>query len=799
VTDESDQLVAGRADVIVHQGEFYAGVQPEQYIGRAGAENTLNLIAVDWDSQGLAGQEISVEVVERRWSSVQEEDESGRTTWTWEVEELPVEGATGAVTTGEDGTADFVFVPPVAGTYKAYVTARDALGNEVRASTFLWVSGSEYVSWRQQNSNRIDLITDRDSYQVGDEAEILIASPWQGPATALITVERGDILMHAVIPLETNSPTYSFPIEDSFAPNVFVTVTLMKGVDENTPVAEFRVGMAELTVDPERREITVTVRPDRDQAGPRETVTYTVETTDYAGQPVQAEVGVGLTDLSVLSISDPNSQPLMKYYYGTQAISVRTAVPLIFSVDQLTQTTLETIKGGGGGGGEGGIFEVRQEFVDTPYWNPSIVTDENGQATFDVTLPDNLTTWRLDARAVTSGEEGTTLVGQTTADLISTKPLLLRVLTPRLFVVGDAVTLAGIVNNNTGETMTVDASLQGSGVTFNSAQDITAEVEPGQRHRFEWMVTVENVESIDLTFYASGNDGAYTDASKPPLGQGDDRLLPVYRYEVPETVGTGGMIAEPGAVTEAIALPRTFDVTQGDLTVRVDPSLAASTLDGLDYLENFPHQCIEQTVSRFLPNVMTYRALDSLGVANDDLRANLDREVSYGLQRLYAEQKASGGWGWFMNDEPNPLTTAYALIGLVEAQNSGFEVSQDSILRATSYLNGQLVVVDEATPVWQLNRQAFMLYALARAERGNVARTMRLFEFRQNLHLYAQAMLAVSLNRMAVDMDSELDTLVSDLTSQAILSATGAHWRKTRPIAGTGTPTRARPPWSWAR
>lgn len=778
ITDESDQSVFSRETVIVHQGEVYVGVQPETYVGLAGDENTVNLISVDWESAAVAGQEIAYEVVERRWSSVQEEDEYGRTVWTWEVEELPVEGAAGTVTTAEDGKASFRYVPPVAGTYKVYATTRDGRGNEVRASGFMWVSGRQYVAWRQQNSNRVDLITDSDSYRVGDMAEVLIASPWQGAATALVTIERGDVLKHEVIPLETNSTVYRFPIEDAYAPNVFVSVLMVKGVDENTPVAEFRMGMAGIAVDPERREITVTVRPDREQVGPRETVTYTVETTDYAGNPVQAEVGLGLTDLAVLTLSEPNSLPLMRVFYGQQGLGVRTSVPLTLSVDQLTQTTLDTVKGGGGGGGEGGIFEVRQEFVDTPYWNPTLVTDENGQATVDVTLPDNLTTWRLDARAVTDGRDGITLVGQTEVDLISTKPLLLRPITPRFFVVGDVLSLVAVVNNNTGEPMTVEASLQAAGVAFNSPQDVSAEVPSGGRHRFEWAVTVEDVENIDLTFYANGNDGAFTDASKPTLGQGDERLLPVYRFEAPEIVGTGGMITDPGTVTEAISLPRRFDVTQGELSVRVEPSLAATTLDGLDYLENFPHQCIEQTVSRFLPNVMTVRALESLGVADAGLRSDLEREVSFGLQRLYAQQKSNGGWGWFVNDRANPLTTAYALIGLVEAQNSGFDVSQEVIQRAAAYLDGQLVVVNENTDLWQLNRQAFMLYALARADRGNVARSMRLFELREKLSIYAQAYLAVGLNRMALDMDSEIDAMVASLVSQASLSATGAHWEE---------------------
>jgi len=778
VVDESNQEVAGRTQVVVHQGEVYVGVRPNRYVGLTGEEQTINLIAVDWDSQGVAGQEIGVRVVERRWSNVQEEDEHGRTTWTWEVEEIPVEGAEGMVTTGEDGTATFAFTPPAAGSYKIYATTRDNRGNEIFSSAFLWVSGREYVSWRQQNSNRIDLITDRDGYQVGDTAEILIASPFQGEATALITIERGDVLFHDVITLESNSQTYTFPIEDAYAPNVFVTVLIVKGVDENNPVAAFRMGMAQIAVDPERREITVTVTPDRAQAGPGDTVTYTIETTDYAGQPVQAEVGVSVTDLAVLSIADPNSGPLMSHFYGRQGLGVRTAMPLVISADQLTQTTLDTIKGGGGGGGEGGIFDIRQEFVDTPYWNPTVVTDENGQATIEVTLPDNLTTWRLDARAVSDASTGTTLVGQTTTDLISTKPLLLRPVTPRFFVVGDAVTLAAIVNNNTGETMSVQVSLQASGVTFNSPQEITVDIPSGQRHRFEWMVTVENVQNVDLTFFASGNDGAYTDASKPVLGQGDDRLLPVYRYEVPETVGTGGMIDSPGTRTEAIALPERFEVTQGELTVRVDPSLAATAIDGLDWLANYPHQCIEQTVSRFLPNIMTYRALESLGVANPQLRINLEQAVSYALQRLYAEQKADGGWGWFITDPSNELTTAYALIGLVEARNSGFTVSDAVIERAANFILSRLVVPGISTETWRLNRQAFLLYALARTDRPNIAQTTLLFDYYPRMSLYAQAYLAVAFNRLSVRQEDQIETLVNNLVSNAVLSATGAHWEE---------------------
>ncbi|GAB4407588.1 MAG: hypothetical protein Kow00106_00470 [Anaerolineae bacterium] len=785
VTDESDQLVAGRAQVVVHQGLLYVGVQPTEYVGYAERETTVNLLAVDWDSAPVAGQEIAYRVVERRWFSVQEEDEFGRTTWTWEVKEEPVEGASGTVVTDEDGLAQISFVPPVGGVYKVYASATDAAGNQVQSSAFLWVSGSGFINWRQENSNRIQLIADADEYQVGDTAEILIPSPWQGTAWALITVERGDVLHHEVLRLENNSTVYRLPIGEDFAPNVYVSAVLVKGVDEHNPVAAFRMGLVKLAVDTSRLVLNLEVTPSIDVAagefaGPGDTVDYTITATDWQGNPVAgAEVGVGLTDLAVLTIAPPNSEPLLSYFYSERGLSVRTASALTISTDQATQRIIDTIKGGGGGYGEGGLFEVRQEFVDTPLWEPFVLTDENGQATVSVTLPDNLTTWRLDARAVTTGEDGPMLVGQTTFDLISTRPVLIRPGTPRFFVVGDRATLSAVVNNNTAEALLTEVALEGTGFRFAEgvAPVQQVNVPAGGRARVNWQVEILDVPEVDLTFYANAEDGKYTDASKPPILAG--KPLPVYKYEAPETVGTAGLLRGPeaGSRTEAVVLPRRFDVTQGQLTIRLDRSLAAATVDGLTWLRNFPHYCIEQIISRFLPNAVTLRTLRDLGLDDPELSAHLEVEVGYALQRLYAQQHTDGGWGWFVQDQSNPVVTAYALIGLVEAQQAGFTVEQSVINRAAVYVTQSLRTIRPQEERWVVNRQAFLLYALARAGRGDFQRAVLLYDERETMSLYAKAYLALTFHLLA-PQDSRAMELVNDLKSALVVSATGAHWEE---------------------
>ncbi|MBN2305875.1 MAG: fasciclin domain-containing protein, partial [Anaerolineae bacterium] len=501
------------------------------------------------------------------------------------------------------------------------------------------------------------------------------------------------------------------------------------------------------------------------------------------GTPVpNAEVGLGLTDLAVLTIADPNSPELLPFFYSERGITVVTSSPLTINVDQATQIIIDTIKGGGGGYGEGGIFEVRQEFVDTPLWEPSVITDENGQATVSVTLPDNLTTWRMDARAVTTGEDGPMLVGQNTSDLLSTKPVLIRPTTGRFFIVGDRATLAAVVNNNTSQDMLAEVTLEGSG--FVLGDDVPnsqwVEIPAKGRARVNWPVEVQDVPFVDATFYVNANNGQYTDASKPPLGQGEDRTLPVYKYEAPETVGTAGTLYGPDASsrTEAIVLPRRYNVTQGELTVRLDRSLAAATVDGMTWLRNYPYYCIEQIVSRFLPNAVTLRSLRDLGLDDPVLEANLQIQVSYALQRLYSQQKPDGGWGWFPTDESNPIVTAYALIGLTEAQRAGFDINTGVVSRAANFVGESLRTIRPQDNLWQVNRQAFLLYALAWSGRGNVSATVRLFDERETMSLFAKAYLAMTFHLIDPD-DTRAMELVNDLNNALIVSATGGHWEET--------------------
>ena len=129
---------------------------------------------------------------------------------------------------------------------------------------------------------------------------------------------------------------------------------------------------------------------------------------------------------------------------------------------------------------------------------------------------------------------------------------------------------------------------------------------PDRQAYVTWEVTVNPRRPTRRSGLQRRQGGEYQDASRPPQGTLDNQGIPVYRYEAPETVGTSGQMTAGGTPHRRHQpARRPCRSAAGELTIQVSPSLAAGMTDGLNYLEHFPYECIEQTISRFLPNVIT--------------------------------------------------------------------------------------------------------------------------------------------------------------------------------------------------
>ncbi len=126
-------------------------------------------------------------------------------------------------------------------------------GNAISSAGYLCGSARATVAIcrvaTRENNDRIDLIADKKSYKPGDTAKLLVASPFTGTVKALMTIERSGVIESKVLDLTGNSNTLEIPITEEHIPNIFVSVVLVKGIDEGNPIPAMRIGYAQLNVD----------------------------------------------------------------------------------------------------------------------------------------------------------------------------------------------------------------------------------------------------------------------------------------------------------------------------------------------------------------------------------------------------------------------------------------------------------------------------------------------------------------------------------------------------------------------
>ena len=256
VTDLSQQTVSESRAFVQQSSDFYFGLRRFDAVFKEGAPLPIELIAVGLDGKALTAPVKST----LRLSGI-----------TWQTNRLAAAGDTPSSTAKRSSTwsgnassrprpargpignqsprrlSDIVAGKP--GEYLLEASGKDSQGHDVLTSITFAVAGPGETVWNYRNPYAIDLVTDKESYEPGQTATILVKTPIAGDA--LVTVERDRVLRSFVIRLSGNSPSIQVPVAETDAPNVFVSVMLLRGADDSprkikTP--EYRIGYCELRV-----------------------------------------------------------------------------------------------------------------------------------------------------------------------------------------------------------------------------------------------------------------------------------------------------------------------------------------------------------------------------------------------------------------------------------------------------------------------------------------------------------------------------------------------------------------------
>jgi uncharacterized protein YfaS (alpha-2-macroglobulin family) len=628
------------------------------------------------------------------------------------------------------------------GEYLLEVKANDPAGHLVVSSLDFTIAepvaapAPTPVSWRYQDELHLTLKSEQQKYAPGQTAEILVESPFSG--MAWVTVEREKVLRSFVMPFNGNAPMVRVPIEPGDVPNVFVSVTLVRGSD-NCPHTvkepEYRVGCCQLMVEEPESRLAVVVTPGATNYLPAQTVDATVQVSDTAGRPVDgAELALYAVDEGVLSLGAYTTPDPHSFFYEPRMLGVETGV----SLPNLLAENPEQQKFGNKGylGGGGGMERVRKNFLACAFWNALLTTDPDGKVHASFTAPDGLTRYRLIAVA----NNGSKQFGSSQASFCVSKPLAIEPALPQFASITDHLTARGLVHNRTGTAREVLVALKlddkakplGEGLercvsvpaNGTAIVEFPVELRDVGDAKWIWRARVANTE----------NAGSLTDAAQSVLPVG--HIAPVLREVLLNHAneGTTNLLARVNPQLMA---------GDGTITVNVANTRLNEISEAASQLLHYPYGCAEQTGSSLLPWLVLRESTTLLPVLQRSTN-EIQKVVRAGIARLFSMQTASGGLGyWPHAAEPMFWASSYGGLVLALAQRHGFDVPKEEFDSLLKYLSQQLR--SSQSDAYGASDTCLALYALAIADKAEPAYQEKLYSVRGTLSSESRAMLALAI------------------------------------------------------
>ncbi|HJZ13242.1 MAG TPA: MG2 domain-containing protein, partial [Acidobacteriota bacterium] len=635
ITDQSRREVTGRSRVLVTRAEYKIGVFADSWVYTTGDNIRLRVKASDFDDVPVS---VKVQIYGSfaHWNKKSYRYDYSRQ-WSQEVQ------------TDKNGSAHISFAASRSGYLQIEAVAEDTRGNRIDDSRHVWIAGQdeEYADWYNQRG--LELIPDKKKKNPGEEAKLLIHSPVRN-VHALITFEGSSLHKAEVVKLRGSTRLITFTALAQHAPSLYVSVCFSQRKQFYNRTIAFDISST-------NQFLNVDITSDKAKYKPRETAKYSIRIQDASGRPVATEFSFGLVDESIYAVSPELAPDIQKFFYGPRPNRV-------FTYYSFPPRYL-------GGADKDANKQIRKDFPDTAYWNASARTDSNGTAIIEVPLPDSLTTWRATVRAATDQ----TKVGSAIQKIITAKNLIARLETPRFFTAGDTLLVTGVFHNLSDKPLEIKTQLsvdQSLELKENSQKKL--KLASQQIRRLDWKLQALKPGSTRIILAADAEadfDGMQLD-------------IPVLPFGIQRFVAFSGQ--SNATTTRNFTLPEKGDLATAHLELYFTPSIAGLAFDSLEYLTGYPYGCVEQTMSRFLPDIVVEQALKQLKITNEQLSRELPKQINAGLQRLYHFQHEDGGWGWWEHDESHPYMTAYVVYGLSLAKQAGYAVDENRMTQGASAL-----------------------------------------------------------------------------------------------------------------
>jgi uncharacterized protein YfaS (alpha-2-macroglobulin family) len=770
VTDRSRRVEEGKSSFVGTRGNVVVFARPEKYVYYQNDSARIKIKTADYEGRpvsskvGMTFVEVTYKKVEERYS-----DGSPYTTYKPVYRDL----SSAEVTTNSQGEATYDYAIPITGSIKIK-TSVDDKGKRIPSDAGYIYAADRNNQWADgaiQDYSSIKLIPDKKAYKPGDIAHVLAMLP-ADKAHLLVTTEMSSVMNNWTVNAASRAVMIDVKIEEKFVPNVYLSVAYVKN-------GEMFQSDKSLNVPARSKFLKLEIVADKKEYKPGEPASYTVAARNADGTPAAGvELSLGVVDEAIYSVKPDTSGDIRRAFYGTRYNRVETHFSTAYEftgysgskrlelASKKRSYQLADFKN------EDQLVEpkVRKDFKDTAFWKADVITGADGKAAVAFKMPENLTTWRATARAVSADLR----VGSIVSRVLSRKNLILRLETPKFMTEGDVVTVSGIVHNYLDSDKAAQVTLEVAGVNLLDAAQQTVTVTKEGEQRIDWRITSSQLGKATLTAYAKTNEESdAVQLELPVIPQGLKRTRG----------GAAAMVEEASERTFALDLPANANSQTRTLRIEASPSIAGAMFGALDYLTGYPYGCVEQTMSSFLPNVIVAQTLNDVKTASIKSSNDLGAKVQRGLDRLYGFQHTDGGWGWWQLDQTDPFMTAYVVDGLALARRAGYPVDDYRLNRGRESAKQLLDTgrLENGAPIDPESR-AYLVYALnVSRDTPNAAEARYvndLFAKRAELQPYGRALLALALKHRGDD--NRARQVLSELESKASVTDFDAHWKSTR-------------------
>lgn len=757
-----------RFDVLT-QDTFFGVRLPDRYV-TTNTPLAASLVALDPAGQLRPSASALVDVVRYDYQTVIEKTDNEQIRYKTKRREKLVYTNT---LTFKAGRAGFQYVPAVSGEYEIRVRQPGAT-NYAATGFYAYSYGSTTASSFEVSQEGQVLITlDKPIYQTGDKASLLFKAPFEGKL--LVTIERNRVLESHWLTTNNKSAAWSFSVGAEHLPNVYVTATLIRAIDNqsNLPLTVAH-GFTPLMVTDNDIKLPVSITA-ASQSRSKTRQTIRVRTAR------NAQVTIAVVDEGILQIKNFKTPDPHGFFYQKRALEVGSHDLYALLYPELSLRSTRSSVGGDGYDLERRVNPLSNGRVQlVALWSGILDTGSDGEAEFTVEVPQFSGDLRVMAVAYKDNAFGSANSNMKVAD-----PIVISTGVPRFLSPGDQLALPVNLSNTTSKPATVTARLSLSGpLTADSLSTRQLTILPGRESRTVFRVSARQaIGPAAITVTVNGLGETFTEKT-------DITVRPAASLQ---KTTLAGAVASGQTRTLTLSGPYLPGTARASITLSRSP--VAQYGRELSFLLGYPHGCLEQTISKAFPQLYFADLTRQLSATTYFVRSgesdrNPTTDVREAVQKVEGLQSSSGGFVMWPGQEGTAVdawASAYALHFLTEAQQAGYEVRASVLSSAIDYLTAltsnptteDVVLADE--PGQRTTRKVasrttiYSLYTLALAGKPN---RPAMNYYKQNSQLLtpdSRYLLAAAYFRLA-DMRSYTSLLPKRFTDSSVGRQTGGSY-----------------------